>query len=167
MFDVSTTALDLGFDVTTVEAVTGAYASGHYEINPFPIFLGTEKTEFIAIATDPFPTAKGELEHHATAPGFTAELHADIDCLSIVDNEAVLSGPVRKYVVNGVPIAVDKILIRVEDHGEGKNSLMPDQGSQLTVLIPSLPQSCESHFPAPLYPNQNGNIQVREQEGGV
>jgi hypothetical protein len=152
-------------ELGTNQAATGGRASGHYDINPFGPF--TEEISFIALSTDPFPTAKGELEYHLRAPDITAVLHADINCLTTAGNQAFLSGPVERYEVNGEPVTTfTHIFVRVEDNGEGENS-PPDKGSQLFAVIPPLPTDpCQSQFPAPLFPSPNGNIQVQQLEEG-
>jgi hypothetical protein len=157
------------FDVGTEEAATGGRASGHEAIIVVDVI--TEKTSFIALSTAPFPTAKGELEHHVTAPGLTGELHGDVDCLVIVGKEAILSGSVESYVVNGVTIPALQFILRVEDNSEGTNS-PPDRASQINVLAPPnfpfpIPDLCESQVlvPEPLFPTQEGNIQVQPEQG--
>ena len=147
--------------VGTAQAATGGFASGHFELAE-PFFpIQTEQYSFTALSTETFPNAKGQLEGKIARATNFQDIHVDVDCLVINGNEAWISGPITKLVVNGVqqPPRGRQVAWRVRDNGEGVNS-PPDMG---TVLFVGFPQACLVYFlteDLPLLPTANGDIRV-------
>jgi hypothetical protein len=148
-------------DVGAEQAATGGRASGHDDIT-----LGTvhQKRSFIALTTGDFPNAKGQAEVHIVSTlGFTV-VHADVDCLAILGNNAWVSGPVTKFRRNGEDLTIlpgFQMLFRVQDNGEGATSV-----DMASVVVGSFtPQDCRFRRPllAFMAPSDNGNIQVSEK----
>jgi hypothetical protein len=139
-------------DVDATQAATGGRASGHADITVSSI---QEQYSFIALSTNPSPTAKGEVQGKATSGGTTVlELHANADCLVTIGNQAWVSGPIER--LNGQPTTLH-VLFRVMDRGEGAND-PPDLASQ---LFGTGPQGCSSRPNLPLFSSGKGNIQVQ------
>jgi hypothetical protein len=153
-------AILLTDDVGTEQAATGGRASGHADIVSTQFGLA-EKYSFVALSTDPFPNAKGQMQGTiVNAAGTVLELHIEVDCLAITGNQAWVSGPAKKFVINGVPQPTNfDAQFRVQDNGEGANS-PPDLAS---VLFFSSPQGCQFRPALPMTPSEDGNIQVRER----
>ena len=160
-----------GCHVSAAQAASGGRASGHSEI-----FRGVgathseEQVSFIALA-EPSPTspygAKGQLQGKGVAfvsGVLVAETrtHAEIDCLRIVGNVAWLSGPVRRYTINGEDQNVVglQLFYKVQDNGEGNGS-PPDAAPPLLNNGSAGPLCTFSDFP--LFQSVEGNSQVRAQ----
>lgn len=166
-FALRTVDLSALGEVGTEEATTGGRASGHVEI---PTFAGTfiDHYSFIALSTAPSLTApfaaKGEFEggYDLVSGGLSVRIHGTVDCLSIVANQAWVSGPIEQYIENGVqlPTTNRQFLVRVIDNGEGAND-PPDRPS--FIAEPFIPQTCRNRAALTLSQNESGNIQVRQK----
>lgn len=166
-FALRTVDLSALGDVGTAEAATGGRASGHADI---PTFAGQfrDHYSFVALSTAPSPTApfaaKGQFEggYDLVAGGLTVRIHGTVDCLSILANQAWVSGPIDRYIVNGVDVVPTgrQFLIRVIDNGEGASD-PPDLAS--FIFEPFAPQTCQARLAVTLSPNESGNIQVRQK----
>jgi hypothetical protein len=150
--------------VGNTQAATGGFASGHFELTePFFSIL-TEQYSFTALSNGTFPNSKGQLEGKIARATNYQDIHVEVDCLVINGNEAWMSGPITRLMVNGVeqPPAGRQVAWRVRDSGEGANS-PPDMG---TVLFVGFPQACLVYFfteDLPLLPNGNGDIRVSQR----
>ena len=145
-------------------AATGGQAGGHFELSEpfFPIV--TEQYSFTALSIGNFPNAKGQLDGKIARATNFQDIHVEVDCLVVDGNEAWMSGPITRLVVNGVeqPPNGRQVAWRVRDNGEGANS-PPDMG---TVLFVGFPQACLVYFfneDLPLLPTANGQIQVAQR----
>jgi len=149
---------------TSSRAATGGHAGGHFEL-PEPFFpIVTEQYSFTALSTGNFPSAKGQLEGKIARATNFQDIHVEVDCLVVDGNEAWMSGPITRLIVNGVqqPPNGRQVAWRVRDNGEGTNS-PPDMG---TVLFVGFPQACLVYFfneDLPLLPTANGQIQVAQR----
>jgi hypothetical protein len=121
-------------DVGTEQAATGGRATGHADIT-----ISTAPTtparrlSFSALSTGAFPNAKGQAEVHIVSSLGLTDVHADVDCLAILGNNAWVSGPVTKFRRNGqdVPFLPGfQMLFRVQDNGEGGTTV---DGASLIV----------------------------------
>lgn len=145
-------------------AATGGFAMGRFELAA-PFFpIQAEQYSFNALSVGTFPNAKGQLEGKIARLTNFQDIHIKVDCLVINGNEAWMSGPITRLVVNGV--AEDprgrQVAWRVQDNGEGSNS-PPDMG---TVMFVGFPQACLVYFlfeDLPLVPDANGDIQVSQK----
>jgi hypothetical protein len=143
------------------QAATGGFASGHFELAAPFFSIQTEQYSFNALSSGTFPNAKGQLEGKITRATNFQDIHVEVDCLVINGNEAWMSGPITRLIVNGVeePPRGRQVAWRVRDNGEGANSA-PDMG---TVLFVGFPQACLIYFfneDLPLLPTANGDIRV-------
>ena len=154
----------LGAPFRNSRAATGGSASGRFELTA-PFFpIEAEQYSFTALSVGTFPQAKGQLEGKITRPTNFQDIHVEVDCLVMNGNEAWMSGPITRLIVNG--IAQDprgrQVAWRVQDNGESANS-PPDLG---TILFVGFPQACLVYFfteDLPLLPTDNGNIQVSQR----
>jgi hypothetical protein len=97
---------------------------------------------------------KGQAEFHHRDAGITD--HVDINCLTVVGNDAWLGGTITS---SDNPAVVGlEIVWRVQDNGEG-NAAAPDQTS--TVVFGVSPGTCNTTPPLGLIPWTNGNVQVK------
>jgi hypothetical protein len=150
-------AILLTDEVGTEQAATGGRASGHADVAQFGL---VEKYSFIALSTGTFPDAKGQMQGTIVSGAAVLDIHVAVDCLAITGNQAWVSGPVTKFVINGVPQPTNfDAQFRVQDNGEGANS-PPDLAS---VLFNSSPQGCQFRPALPMSPSENGNIQVQQK----
>ena len=146
--------------VETERAATGGRATGHADITSG---VRGQKYSFSALSTGDFPNAKGQSEGHITGPLGRGIVHANVDCLAILGNEAWVSGPVTKFRFNGQDLLPDfpgiQVLFRVQDNGEGGTTVDMASlgvgifGAQVCRLMPLLP----------LLPSDDGNIQVSQR----
>lgn len=180
MFDVATlsegSAIDLATGETVVgtsdvgaeQAATGGRASGRADItaSDFPLPL-SEQYSFNALSTGPGAplfAAKGQFQGKLQFGASTYDLHAEVNCLRILpsplNNRAVVSGPLKKFTIDGQPQPMNlDIIFEVEDNGEGNPTV--DRASRFFVAQSGI-QACR-FFQLLLEPNQNGNIQVRPE----
>lgn len=99
----------------------------------------------------------GSIEFKCRIPG-SGRAHGTIDCLTIEGNEAILSGVITQtdknldFLPENVPF-----WFKVVDNGEG-NNYPADEFSDIYVLHESIP--CGESLPVPLFPIENGNVQV-------
>ncbi len=147
--------------VDAAQAATGGRATGRFELSTPIGNRAAEQYSFSALSTQPLPTAKGEVDLHTLFTfGQAAHVHIDVDCLTIVGNQAWLSGPARRFVLGGVEQPPGLYLIfRVEDNGEGANA-PPDRASP---AFSGPPMGCRLMPLFPLVPTANGNIQVQSR----
>ena len=155
------TSLAADETIDAAQAATGGRASGHSELSTPTGNRAAEQHSFIALSTDPAPTAKGQVEMHTVFTfGSEGTVHIDVDCLVIVGNQAWFSGPAKKNVIDGVTQPPGLYLVfRVQDNGEGAND-PPDAASP---GFSGPPMACRFMPAFPLVPNANGNIQVRQR----
>ncbi len=151
-------------------AVGGGLASGHAFVHGTTVQNVRDETYSFTAATDPaFPQAKGELEVHGLQfTGAEFRVHAEVICMAVAGNMAWVGGRVTEFVLNGQKEPVDvgrPIIFRVLDGGEGAGSadaaslvFFPGPGRQVVTAE----GYCDTHpsFPI-LWPNQEGNIQVK------
>jgi hypothetical protein len=86
-------------------------------------------------------------------------IFADLDCLFVVGNTAVLSGVVTQSDNPLFPVGRGAIF-RVVDNGEGANDPVDMMTDVIIFAVPSALR-CQTNFSAPLMPVEEGNIQVR------
>lgn len=186
-------SFSIAANVGAAQATTGGRASGHADITRgTPPACGIEffgcpgatggavpgpsgeTYSFVALSTGTFPNAKGQLEGHFVSPSGEFEVHLDINCLMIAGNRAVLSGTVKKYVVNGEDLVGEgrvppdyQAAVIVQDNGEGANAA-PDQATFIHGFY-IIPQVCRillgDNFLT--LPSENGNIQVSDDDRRV
>lgn len=162
-FALRTADLSALGEVGTAEAATGGRASGHADI---PTFAGTYRDHysFVALSTAALFGAKGEFEggYDLIAGGEAVRIHGTVDCLSIIANQAWVSGPIEQYIFNGVPQPTTnrQFLVRVTDNGEGASD-PPDRPS--FIAEPFIPQTCRNRAAVTQSDNESGNIQVRQK----
>lgn len=81
-------------------------------------------------------------------------LHVDVDCLSVLGNEAWIGGVVT---LSNDPTRVGtRVLWRVQDNGEGGGAI-----DQTSLPVPGTPGDCLQQPALPLVPWTNGNVQVK------
>jgi hypothetical protein len=109
-------------------------------------------------------TATGQAQLVNRQGGNAAQVHVEIDCLSIFGSLAIASGTITQS-FNPAAIGLPAVFA-VEDNGEGGND-GPDRITLLLTfpLIPPETPLCKLAGPADaeplLIPIENGNIQVR------
>ena len=93
--------------------------------------------------------------HNRSTDTFTK---ADINCLRVVGNTAIMSGPITN---SSNPVFEGRTAIfRVQDNGEGANS--PPDGLSLLFIFPAgSTASCNINFVFPFMPIEGGNVQVK------
>jgi hypothetical protein len=150
-----------GESVDAAQAATGGRATGRFELSTPIGNRAAEQYSFTALSTQPPPTAKGEVDLHTLFTfGQEAHVHIDVDCLTIVGNQAWFSGPARRFVLGGVVQPPGLYLVfRVEDNGEGATA-PPDRASP---AFSGPPMGCMLMPPFPLIPTANGNVQVQSR----
>jgi hypothetical protein len=145
-------------------AQAGGRATGAAEVSFRERQLGRifeTRYAFAAVSTGANPDARGMVHAQMTFDGDEIDVHASVDCLVVVGNEAWISGPVERFLFNGVeqPQAPDaQLVLHVEDSGEGSGS-PPDQASPLTIFS-TFPAVCETTPGLDPLPSSKGNIQV-------
>lgn len=136
--------------------VASATGSGHIS------FLGGNRT-FAFSARDYGEAAdKGRLEINFH-PGETSPLphiivNADVDCLRVVGNVAIMSG-ITKH-TNFPAFENVRGILAVQDNGEG-TSAPPDLISGAIIVPATSPLDCTSVTPLANLPVEHGNVQVR------
>ena len=167
MFTMSANAGDEDFPLASIEgrsdlvrapqaelrAATGGRTSGRAEM----MYLSSRQTYNVtALSTGQFPAAKGQIHAAIVNPRTSIEIDASIDCMLTVGDEAWVSGPVERFVLNGVEFRTRMhLVLRLQDKGEGAETsdlVSPPftGGAQACLQAPTLP----------LLPNAVGNIQV-------
>ena len=81
-------------------------------------------------------------------------LHVDVDCLSVLGNEAWIGGVVTQS--NDPARIGTRVLWRVQDNGEGGGAT-----DQTSLPVPGAPGDCLLQSALPLVPWTNGNVQVK------
>lgn len=104
-------------------------------------------------------TVSGSLVLHS--PGQDVSLKADVYCLTVTGNEAVVGVQVTSSTEGNIwNIEVGSILaFKVVDNGEGSKAA-PDQFTDVYGPYPG-PRDCDRPFNAPLWDIVGGNIQVK------
>jgi hypothetical protein len=136
---------------------SGPSASGQGRIE------GTDRVFAFNARTQPDGTVKGEGQLTYTHNGNDVKIHFMIDCLSVVDNVAAMSGTVTNSNTfqPGGPC-----WFKVKDNGEGNNA-PPDEMTGFLFCEggdedPACAQlTCGNDLGLALNPIENGNIQVR------
>ena len=85
-------------------------------------------------------------------------VHIDVDCVSVLDNDAWISGVVTHSTVEAFP-AGTYALTRVRDNGTSENE--PPDAISFTFILP-FEFSCQNRPPLPLFP-----LQGRRGEGRI
>jgi hypothetical protein len=149
------------------QAATGGRASGHVGLNFGVPTVGllSEQYSFVALSTDPLTpfAAKGQFEMMLTAAtGVEQKFHGDVICMSTVGNTTRLAGQLTKVWINNVqrPITgATHTIWTVIDNGEGQGTT--DTVSPMFFNNAANAQlHCTLGFTPPLFPNQEGNVQV-------
>ena len=134
---------------SAVSLVNGPSSNGHGNIT-----LGELRTFSYHAMTLKDGSVRGSLTLHNRDSGNF--IKADINCLRVVNNIAVMSGVITK--------STDPTFegwggfFRVQDNGEGANS--PPDGMSLLNLGPTVP-NCNSAFAPPFLAIEGGNVQVK------
>jgi hypothetical protein len=161
----ASSAAGLSADASTLR-VSGGSASGHADVHGTPVQgIQDERYSFTARSTDVFPLAKGQVEvHFRRFTGEEGTVHAEVTCLSVVDNQAWVGSRVTKFVFEGQeePERLGTPMIfRVLDVGEGKGAtdlaslvFFPPAGGDLA--------HCTTHPNFPIL-RESGNIQVKPE----
>lgn len=137
------------------QSASGPSASGHADVIQLP--SGAKRTFSFHARVMPDGSVEGEYDNHNRQAGFVN--HGDIDCLRFIgSNSAVMSGQARRSTNPAAPPG-SRAIFRVEDNGEGDD--VPDRISQLTIVPPDSPATCQNVTPVILFPLVGGNIQVR------
>jgi hypothetical protein len=133
----------------------GPSASGHANMTQAP---GVLRTFSFTARQMPDGTVEGKYTNHNRLGGIVN--HGDIDCLMLLPpNGAVLSGPIRKHTL-GEEFEGRRIVIRVEDNGEGADD-PPDRVGFLVNLPAGSELDCRTFLPQTMFPVEAGNIQIR------
>jgi hypothetical protein len=93
--------------------------------------------------------------------GSGVKFHGEVECVRVFGNEAVIGGTVTKSNLGGPREAI-AFWIHVQDGGEGADAV--DQWSDFIYYLEgaNVPANlCEVALPFPLFPIEDGNIQVR------
>jgi hypothetical protein len=152
----------------SAQAASGDRATGHVALT-FPANPGivSEKYSFTALRTDLATpdAAKGQYEvMYTTGTGTTIKIHGDVSCMNVFGNNARAGGPINKVWRNGVQIPITAnthAFWVVVDNGEG-SSTPPDQVSLVRFSNATIAQTfCATGFLSFVFPNQEGNVQVR------
>lgn len=154
--------LPVSADAGTERAATGGRATGHADITIGGGTNPNQKMSFSALSTDAFPNAKGQAEVHILSTLGLTDVHAEVDCLAILGNNAWVSGPVTKFRRDGQDIPFPpgfQMLFRVEDNDEAGTSV--DRASLIVSRL--VAQVCRSRPPLLLVASDGGNIQVSEK----
>src|SRR5688500_17671861 len=89
--------------IGAMQAATGGRATGHWRLAAPILNRAAEQYSFTALSIGPFGAAKGEVQLQTTfVSGVQSNVHLDVDCLTIVGNQAWFSGPARRWTLNGV-----------------------------------------------------------------
>ena len=138
----------------SLRAATGGRGTGRAEMT----FLSSRQTyNFTALSTGQLPAAKGMIHASIVNPRTTIEIDAGVDCLLTVGNEAWVSGPVERFVLNGREFRTRMhLVIRLQDNGEGKG----DAPDLVSPPFTGGPQACLLAPMLPLMQDAVGNVQV-------
>lgn len=141
---------------------SGPSASGQGRI------VGTDRTFAFNAVTHPDGSVSGQGQLTYTHNGNDVKIHFSIDCMSVNDNVATMSGTVTNSNAfeSGGPC-----WFKVVDNGEGNNA-SPDEITNLLLCEPSDPDplcdqlTCDQDnesYAGGLNPIENGNVQVRDK----
>ena len=102
----------------------------------------------------------GSIEFNCRQP-WSGRVHGTIDCMTIVGNQATMSGVATHSDIEGYPPG-SLFWFRVVDNGEGNNS-DPDQFSDVWGVPEGYPctESLESHPLYEIFDIEHGNVQVK------
>ena len=105
--------------------------------------------------------AKGHI--NATAVGSRTSYRADVTCLTVSGNRAVIGGEITREggfsTPPGIPVGWG-VLYHVEDNGQPSDG--PDRIA--VDFLPQPPQDCAINPARPLFAMERGNILVRDVE---
>jgi hypothetical protein len=137
-----------------LRAATGGRVTGSAEM----MYLSSRQTyDVTALSTGQAPSAKGAIHASIVNPRTTIEIDAAVDCLVTVGNEAWVSGPVERFVLNGVEFRTRMhLLVRVQDNGEGRKSA----SDLVSPPFTGGPQACLAAPTLPLLADATGDVQV-------
>lgn len=147
-------ALLVGTQVMAARAETFARGSGQVDIN----YLSARQTySFTAMSSGLSPGATGRLTVSIVHATYSMEIDAAVNCVITVGNEAWVSGPVERFVFNGVARAATiHLYLRLQDNGEA-GSASPDL---VSPPFGAGPQACLLMSALPVLPNAAGNVQL-------
>ena len=114
---------------------------------------GVHDTHAFAARIDGSGNVFGEAEFQLRSLGLT--MHVDVACLSVVGNNAWLSGTITTS--SDRTRVGQQVLFRVEDNGEGEGAT--DRTSRIAIGLTVPP--CTTTPPLGLVPWTNGNVQVK------
>ena len=130
--------------------VGGAVAHVHLSMGPM-----TQEYSLQARSAHPFPGGRGQLKGTLARDGYRLEIEADVDCLTTDGNVVWVSGPIRRFVSNGVQREVTfHILARVAEASDGSPATA-------SALYGTRPGYCATRPELALLPNEGSGIQVR------
>lgn len=164
-------AQTLGAQVAaSTRAASGNRSSGHVGfpagVLPTGTGIASEKYSYVALRTDPATpdAAKGQVEiMYTTTTGMDVRVMADVICMNVFGNNARVGAQITKVWRNNVPSPITAnthAFWVVVDNGEGNPS--PDLVSLMRFGNAATAQTyCSTGFLSFVFPNQEGNIQVR------
>lgn len=106
------------------------------------------------IDEDGVVTGKGLIQNRANGN----KVKFEIDCLSITDNVATMSGVV--VATDAPDFADNPVWFRVIDHGDGSQSA-PDEMTLVGIFTSGIGVDCGNEVLLDMLPVERGNIQVR------
>ncbi|HEY2956260.1 MAG TPA: hypothetical protein VGK89_13565 [Candidatus Eisenbacteria bacterium] len=122
-------------------------------------YAGTLNTHAFTAQIDADGNVKGQAEFQLRY--VNATIHAEVNCLTVVDNDAWIGGTITRSSNPAVVGPGLGILFQVHDGGEG-DAPQPDMTSPLVWgAVPS----CNTTPPLGLIEWTNGNVQVKSQPG--
>jgi hypothetical protein len=139
-------------------------ASGHVGFNSgLPIGLASEQYSFVALNSA--TGTKGEYEMTlTTVAGRQNKVHGNVICMNTVGNTTTIAGIITALWVNNVPTPIPAApthnVWTVVDNGEGQGTV--DSASPMGYSIaPGAAFHCTTGISQPMFPIQQGEIQVR------
>jgi hypothetical protein len=100
----------------------------------------------------------GSIEFNCRIPS-SGRVHGTIDCMTIEDNQATISGFATHSDIEGYPPG-SLFWFRVVDNGEGNNS-DPDQFSDVWGVSEGHPCTDNLPWPYDMFDIEHGNVQVK------
>jgi hypothetical protein len=100
----------------------------------------------------------GSIEFNCRQP-WSGRVHGTIDCMTIVGNQATMSGVATHSDIPGYPPG-SIFWFRVVDNGEGNNS-SADQFSDVWGLRNNIPCTDDLSWPYDMFDIEHGNVQVK------
>lgn len=116
-----------------------------------------QQYSFTATSLGGSSPTKGTMTAILLGAAVRIEIEARVDCLFTVGNQSWVSGPIDRFVLNGVDYqATVNLVARVQDNGEGA-------GASPDLVSPPFtggPQACLTAPALPLLPDAVGNVQL-------